>query len=122
LAEEVVEGSRFGMRVAALVSYLRTSLRLPLELIQAYLVSVPQLKKEYAEQVEVVGWCEQLKGLYEAGCKVVARKVSQAAREYTYQQLVAAVQRLELLYSEMAEHPCHAKAQLILRHQDELFQ
>jgi transposase len=237
LSEEVVKGSRFGVRVAALVSYLRSSLRLPLELIQAYLVSVHQLKislgglvgllqrvankltpsvkaihqhirgspivhadetgwreaglngyvwlgatpsglcyyeydhsrsgevarrilgrnfggvlvtdflgsynecgrvhqrcwvhllrdlhqlkKEYGEQVEVVRWCEQLKGLYEAGCKVVARKVSQPTREYAYEQLVAAVRRLGLLYSEMANHPCHAKAQLILRHQDELFQ
>jgi transposase len=233
----VVKGSRFGVRVASLVSYLRSSLRLPLELIQHYLATIHQLKisqgglvgllrkvatklsgavkllhqhlrsspivhadetgwrengvngyvwmgatprgvcyyeydhsrsgavarrilgrnfggvlvtdflgsynecgrrhqrcwihllrdlhdlkKEYAGRAEVVAWCEQLKRLYEAGGKVVARGVSGAARQYAYEQLVAAVRRLGLRYSEVPEHPCHAKAQLILRHQDELFQ
>lgn len=48
--------------------------------------------------------------------------MSEKARRYAYEQLVAALQRLGLRYSEPASHPCHAKAQLILRHQDELFQ
>lgn len=44
LEAAVVEGSRFGVRVVALVSYLRTALRLPIELIQHYLEAVHQLK------------------------------------------------------------------------------
>lgn len=40
-----------------------------------------EIKKEYADQKGVVEWWEELKGLYEAGCKVVARKVSPLARK-----------------------------------------
>ncbi len=69
-----------------------------------------------------MGWANQLKGLYEAGLKVVERGVSAEARKYAYERLVEGVRGIGLGYSGRAGHPCHAKAQLILRHQDELFQ
>lgn len=81
-----------------------------------------EIRKEYAERADVLNWCQRLPALYEAGRAVVERKVSGEARSYAYQQLVAAVQRLGLEYSQASQHPCHAKAQLVLRHQDELFQ
>lgn len=44
LATETVKGSRFGSRIARLISYLRLVLRLPIGLIQKYLASIHQLK------------------------------------------------------------------------------
>lgn len=60
--------------------------------------------------------------LNEAGKAVVERKVSWEARSYAYEQLVAAVKGLGLEYSGESQQLCHGKAQLVLRHQDELFQ
>lgn len=54
LAAETVQGSRFGRRIASLISYLRLVLRLPIGLIQQYLASIHQLKNEQRRHCRVV--------------------------------------------------------------------
>ena len=44
---------RIGVRVASLVSYLRTTLRLPFRLIQRHLVSLYSLRLSIGELVEL---------------------------------------------------------------------
>jgi transposase len=51
LAGQVIGQGRIGVRVASLVSYLRTSLRLPFRAIQAYLATLHRLRLSVGELV-----------------------------------------------------------------------
>ncbi len=53
LTGQVLGQGRIGVRVAALVSYLRTSLRLPVRQVQAYLATLHQLRLSVGEIVEL---------------------------------------------------------------------
>jgi len=50
----VLGQGRIGVRIASLIAYLRTSLRLPIRRIQAYLSSLHQLFLSSAEVVELL--------------------------------------------------------------------
>ncbi len=73
---------------------------------------------------EPVGeWIKGVKKLYRAGKEFVGGGVEpgEAARAAKYGELVAAAQQLGLQYAQAQAHPCHALAQRIMRHLDELF-
>ena len=53
LAGQVIGQGRIGVRVASLVSYLRTTLRLPFRAIQAHLVTLHNLRLSVGELVEL---------------------------------------------------------------------
>ena len=53
LAGQVLGQGRIGVRVASLVSYLRTTLRLPFRAIQAHLVTLHNLRLSVGELVEL---------------------------------------------------------------------
>ena len=53
LAGQVIGQGRIGVRVASLVSYLRTPLRLPFRVIQAHLVTLHNLRLSVGELVEL---------------------------------------------------------------------
>ena len=53
LAGQVLGQGRIGVRVASLVSYLRTTLRLPFRLIQSHLASLHSLRLSVGELVEL---------------------------------------------------------------------
>jgi transposase len=53
LTGQVIGQGRIGVRVASLVSYLRTTLRLPFRLIQSYLVTLHNLRLSLGEIVEL---------------------------------------------------------------------
>lgn len=53
LTGQVLGQGRIGVRVAALVSYLRTTLRLPVRQVQAYLATLHQLRLSVGEIVEL---------------------------------------------------------------------
>jgi transposase len=54
VSSQVVGQSRIGVRIASLIAYLRTSLRLPVRLIREYLHSVHQLLISTGEIVELL--------------------------------------------------------------------
>ena len=54
LSTQVIGQSRMGVRIASLIAYLRTSLRLPVRLIREYLLSVHQLLISTGEIVELL--------------------------------------------------------------------
>lgn len=53
LAGQVIGQGRIGVRIASLVSYLRTTLRLPFRLIQSYLATLHSLRLSVGELVEL---------------------------------------------------------------------
>jgi len=53
LSGQVIGQGRIGVRVASLVSYLRTTLRLPFRVIQAHLVTLHNLRLSVGELVEL---------------------------------------------------------------------
>lgn len=53
LAGQVIGQGRIGVRIASLVSYLRTTLRLPFRAIQSYLVTLHTLRLSVGELVEL---------------------------------------------------------------------
>jgi transposase len=53
LAGQVIGQGRIGVRVASLVSYLRTTLRLPIRALQSYLVTLHALRLSVGEIVEL---------------------------------------------------------------------
>ncbi len=53
LAGQVIGQGRIGVRIASLVSYLRTTLRLPLRAIQSYLATLHALQLSVGELVEL---------------------------------------------------------------------
>jgi transposase len=54
LSTQVIGQSRMGVRIASLISYLRTSLRLPVRLIREYLLSVHNLLLSTGEIAELL--------------------------------------------------------------------
>jgi transposase len=54
LSGQVLGQGRIGVRIASLIAYLRTSLRLPIRRIQAYLASLHQLLLSTGELVELL--------------------------------------------------------------------
>lgn len=61
LAGQVIGQGRIGVRIASLVSYLRTTLRLPFRVIQSYLATLHALQLSVGELVELThAVCQQL--------------------------------------------------------------
>jgi hypothetical protein len=82
-----------------------------------------ELKQEHGADASVVEWTRQVQKLYGAGKAFVGgpRAPSEAAREAQYAALLSAAKQLGLAYAQQPDHPCHALAQRIMRHVDELF-
>ncbi len=65
LSGQVIGQSRMGVRIASLIAYLRTSLRMPISLIREYLYTVHKLlisKGEIADLLHRVAEAERVKG------------------------------------------------------------
>jgi hypothetical protein len=81
------------------------------------------LKKAHPDNESVAEWARAVQKLYQAGKECVggAAEPGEGARAAQYEELVAAAQKLGVQYAQQAEHPCHALAQRLTRHLDELF-
>jgi len=82
------------------------------------------LKQEYAEDVAVVEWAQDVRTLYDQAQRWLGTQTppSQAAREQFYVGLAARAHSLGMAYARSKQHPCQALAKRLLRHEDELFQ
>ena len=69
LAGQVLGQGRIGVRVASLVSYLRTTLRLPFRLIQSHLASLHSLRLSVGELVELTQGAFQIRGAEPIGSR-----------------------------------------------------
>ncbi len=73
LTGQVLGQGRIGVRIAALIGYLRTSLRLPIRRIQAYLRTIHQLSLSAGEIVELLHQVRRTLQPQVAGLKQQAR-------------------------------------------------
>ena len=82
------------------------------------------LKAAHPTDKGVGAWVKAVGQLYKDGKALCERDPAptEAERRAGYAQLVARAQRLGRRYAQQQEHPCHALAQRLLRHLDELFQ
>ena len=88
-----------------------------------FLRDLHDLKKAYPDDEQVREWAEEVKQLYRVGKEFVGGAVAPGAeaRAAKYGELVAGAQKLGRQYAQQRGHPCHALAQRIMRHLDELF-
>ncbi len=82
------------------------------------------LKQQHAQEGAVVAWAQAGRALYDEAqaFRRADEPPIQAQREQQYQRLVEQVCALGRQYAQQPDHPCRARAQRVLRHQDELFQ
>jgi hypothetical protein len=82
------------------------------------------LKAAQPGEPAVQQWARAVKRLYLAGKEFVTahEQATAAQRAAQYAELVRQAVRLGQQYAHQGAHPCHALAQRLLRHQDELFQ
>jgi transposase len=74
LTGQVLGQGRIGVRIAALIGYLRTTLRLPIRRIQAYLHTIHQLRLSAGEIVELLHQVRRTLQPQVAGLKAQARE------------------------------------------------
>lgn len=82
-----------------------------------------ELKQQHGSVAGVTEWADAVGKLYRAGKRVVQQTPapSAATRAAQAADLQARAVALGRQYAQRGEHPCHALAQRLLRHQDELF-
>jgi transposase len=83
-----------------------------------------QLKAAHTERVDVLGWAQAVRQLYDDGRVWLAEHAdpSAAARQQQYEHLYQRAVELGQCYAFDSTHPCWALAKRLLRHQAELFQ
>ena len=82
-----------------------------------------ELKQKHGSGAGVTEWADAVVKLYRRG-KAFGQQIpapDDAARERTARELQAQAVALGRQYAQAGAHPCHALAQRLLRHQDELF-
>jgi hypothetical protein len=82
------------------------------------------LKAQHVQDRTSVEWAEAVRALYDEGQAWLQAQSqpSQLAREEQYVSLVARAHALGVEHASSKQHPCHALAKRLLRHEDELFQ
>lgn len=83
-----------------------------------------ELKEKHKAESEVVEWAESLRQTYDDAMDWLERTADLAppAREAEYRALVGRTRKLASLHNKQMGHPCHALAQRLYRHEEELFQ
>ena len=81
-------------------------------------------REKHPDNQELLSWIQAVRGLYDEAKDWLAKNRSpdQEAREKVYVRLVGKVHELGLRYAQEKGHPGRALCQLVLRHEDELFQ
>jgi hypothetical protein len=83
-----------------------------------------ELGAAHPQERSVQRWVAAVVRLYRMGKEWLRRHPDASAveRAAAYAKLVERIKQLGLQYAQAGEHPCHALAQRIMRHLDELFQ
>ena len=83
-----------------------------------------ELKEEQAQNPAVLTWAGDIRRLYDdaQAWRAAHPTASVAERAAIYPVLVNRAVVLGKQYAQVPDHPCHALAKRLLRHQDELFQ
>lgn len=82
------------------------------------------LKEEHAAEPAVLDWAQAVRQLYDEAQTWLAQHATPTAqeRQTQYRSLYQRACALGQRHAQAANHPCHALAKRLLRHQDELFQ
>lgn len=83
-----------------------------------------ELKEEHPSDDAVLSWARGVRQLYDDAHAWLNAHLHPAdsERRAVYDHLLKQAVALGRQYAQVQEHPCHALAQRLLRHQDELFQ
>jgi hypothetical protein len=83
-----------------------------------------ELKEEQPQDASVLIWAGAVRRLYDdaQGWRSAHPTAGGTERAAIYQELVNRAVVLGKQYAQVSDHPCHALAKRLLRHQDELFQ
>jgi transposase len=83
-----------------------------------------ELKDEHRSDDAVLSWARGVRQLYDDAHAWlhVQSHPADSERRAVYDHLLKQAVALGYQYAQVQEHPCHALAQRLLRHQDELFQ
>jgi len=82
------------------------------------------LKEEHGQDASVLTWAGEVRRMYDdaQAWRSAHPPASAAERAAIYPALVNRAVVLGKQYAQVSDHPCHALAQRLMRHQDELFQ